>query len=312
MEDVTIIIKAFLRQNCVIRLLKSILKFAPKCPIIIFDDGNDANQNKKQIIDMFANILNIKYIVSEEENVGLSKGRNVLVDNVQTKYFVLCDDDFIFFKQTNIILAKRLLEQSNYDILGGLCLHAYRINYGTRFQNIELFFRKLQKLFYHYRKVGYKGRIDINGEEVEIVIDKLDYARKEIYNTDICENFFIAKTKVVRNIRWTDKLKMNEHEDFFIKAKKANVKIGVTSLFKVYHFPETNRKFKSIRDKTYFYDVLYNNNLKRLKVYRNNVGIIQEYKIGKQNSTSQQYTNNLLGKSKKLYYKLTRRKNEKK
>lgn len=302
MEDITIIIKTFIRIKCVERLLNSIEKSYSKCPIIICDDSNDAKKNKENILSKFPN-LKINYIVTEE-NIGLSKGRNILVQNVKTKYFVLCDDDFIFYKKTDILLAKELLEKGNYDILGGLCLHAYRINFGSKNEKIEVFLRNLQKTFNNYRKVGYKGNIELNNKEVIINIEKLNYNSKEVFNTDICENFFLAKTDVVRNVLWYDKLKLNEHEDFFIRAKKAKVKIGVTSQFKVYHYPETDVRFKKHRTVDYYKDVLLNNNLEKLKIYRNNVGVIQTYTLkNNEYKKTQEYTKNLLGKMKSFYYK---------
>lgn len=302
MEDITIIIKTFIRIKCVERLLKSIEKSYSKCPIIICDDSGDAKKNRESILKKFSN-LKINYIVTEE-NIGLSKGRNILVQNVKTKYFLLCDDDFIFYKKTNILLARKILEDKNYDILGGLCLHAYRVNFGSKNEKLELFMRKLQKLFHHYRKVGYRGDIDIEGKEVIIDIKKIKYNSKKIYDTDICENFFLAKTDIVKKVLWCDKLKLNEHEDFFIRAKKAKLKIGVTPEFKVYHYPETDIKFKKHRTVDYFKDVLQNNNLEKLKIYRNNVGVIQTYSLeNNEYKKEQEYTKNILGKIKNFYYK---------
>lgn len=302
MEEITIIIKTFIRIKCVERLLNSIKKSFSKCPIIICDDSENAKVNKENILKKFSD-LRINYIVAEE-NIGLSKGRNILVQNVKTKYFLLCDDDFVFYKKTNILLAKKILEDRNYDILGGLCLHAYRINFGSRTEKFELFMRKLQKKFNSYRKVGYRGDINLKDKEVIININKIKYNSKEIYDTDICENFFLARTDVVKKVLWCDKLKLNEHEDFFIRAKKANLKIGVTPVFKVYHYPETDINFKKHRKVDYYKEVLLNNNLEKLKIYRNNVGVIQTY-IYKNNEykKEQEYTKNILGKIKSFYYK---------
>ena len=51
-------------------------------------------------------------------------------------------------------------------------------------------------------------------------------------------------------------------------------------------------------------DVLKNNNIKELTIIRNNVGIVQTYKLLDDGriDISQSYTKNSLGKLKKLYY----------
>ena len=302
MEEITIIIKTFIRINCVERLLNSIENSYSKCPIIICDDSSNAEKNKEKILTKFTN-LKIKYIVTEE-NIGLSKGRNILVENVETKYFLLCDDDFIFCKYTDILSAKKILEINNYDILGGLCLHAYRINFGSKNEKFELFMRKMQETFNCYRKVGYRGDIILKDKKAVINIEKLKYRSNKIFNTDICENFFLAKTEEIKKVLWYDKLKLNEHEDFFVRAKRANLRIGVTPQFKIYHYPETDVKFKKYRKVDYYEEVLKNNNLEEVEIDRNNVGVIQIYSLKNgQYKKEQKYTKNILGKIKSFYYK---------
>lgn len=301
-KDVTIVIKTFIRISCIDRLLASIVKYACECPIIICDDGSDATENKSYILSKYQN-LNINYIITEQ-NIGLSKGRNILVENVKTKYFILCDDDFVFFKKTNIRMAKELISREKLDILGGVCLHAYRVNFGSKREKISKFLRSIQQAVHYYRKVGYSGVIKINEKDIIIKNDKINYNSKNIILTDICENFFIANTKKVRDLKWYEKLKLNEHEDFFIRAKKAGFKIGIIPTLKVYHLPETNSSFSKHRNKNYYMDVLKNNNIKELTIIRNNVGIVQTYKLLDDGriDISQSYTKNSLGKLKKLYY----------
>lgn len=302
-EEITLLIKTFIRINCVVRLLESIKKYASGYPIIICDDGIDRYKNKEFILSKFGD-MNIEYLITEE-NIGLAEGRNRMLNHVKTKYFVLCDDDFVFFKNTDIQLAKELIEKENLDILGGLCLHANRVKFGSKTERLQLFVRKIRTSLCFYRKVGYKGEIKRNGNNMEILLTKMQYHSKKVNVTDICENFFIGNTQKVKDVKWNGKLKLNEHEDFFIRAKEAGLKIGVTAAFKVYHLPESNVTFKVHRDKNYYEEVMQSNNLQNMIIYRNNVGIIQNYKIEKGKLiVKQEYTKNLLGKLKKMYYKI--------
>ena len=302
-KEVTLIIKTFIRIDCVVRLLKSIKRYANGYPIIICDDGIDKEKNKEYIISKFTD-MDIEYICAEED-IGLSAGRNLLIDHVKTKYFLLCDDDFVFFKKTDLEIAKKLLQDNELDILGGLCLHANRIEFGSKTEKINLIVRKIRTTFKIYRKVGYNGKIERENKNINIYLKKMNYNSDKIEDTDICENFFIADTEKVKKVRWHDKLKLNEHEDFFIRAKEANLKIGVTAAFQVYHYPEQDAKFKIHRQKNYYEEVMKNNNLENLLIYRSAVGVIQHYQmINDKLVMKQSYTKNLLGIMKKVYYKL--------
>ena len=59
----------------------------------LIDQSNVVSDLKKDI--------NIRYFKLPENN-GWNSGRAVLLSQVQTEYFVSCDDDFIFNKDTRI------------------------------------------------------------------------------------------------------------------------------------------------------------------------------------------------------------------
>jgi hypothetical protein len=53
---------------------------------------------------------------------------------------------------------------------------------------------------------------------------------------DLVENFFIARTQRVRELGgWDDRLKIAEHAEFFIRAKRLGLKVGYTPLSAVDH-----------------------------------------------------------------------------
>ena len=91
MEKISIVIKTFERKKALERLLDSIEKYYPNIPIIIVDDSK--NNYSKYILKKFKR-LNIKYIV-EDFDIGLSKGRNILINNV------LCINIYSFRNKNN-------------------------------------------------------------------------------------------------------------------------------------------------------------------------------------------------------------------
>lgn len=237
-DDVTILIKTFERYNALKRMLSSIVEKYPTAPIIIVDDSK--KNYKDKILKNFKN-YNIKYIVTEYD-IGLSKGRNILLDNVETTYFLLCDDDFEFDSRTNIELALKLIKKKKLDILGGNVYNRITL---TTLYSVLWCLKKISRLCNVLKNKEfisiYNGKFEINDNDIVLNVtrDYKKYNAEKIYNTDICSNFFIAKTDSIRKMGgWFEILKVGEHEIFFLDAKRHKLKIGYTSSFGVVHYPE--------------------------------------------------------------------------
>ena len=41
-------------------------------------------------------------VINTKFNIGVCKGRNILINNIKTRYYIQCDDDFLFNRNTNI------------------------------------------------------------------------------------------------------------------------------------------------------------------------------------------------------------------
>lgn len=201
LTDVTIIIKAFERPESVKKLLNSICQFYPSIPIIIADDSR--KPNPEEITSRFPNV---EYIFLPFD-VGLSAGRNVLLTRIKTKYFVLCDDDFIFDEKTRLAEFKKILDETDVELVGGY-FHEFDAN--GEFSKTHL----------------YAG---------DLVLDSARHLRlvvltpaQPFVRCDIVPNFFMADTKAVvqKTGGWDPELKVEEHTDFFWRAKKAGLKVA--------------------------------------------------------------------------------------
>ena len=104
MDDVTIAIKTFERPESLKDLLVSIRKFYPQTPIIVADDSKIPYT--PQMARDFSNIE----CISLPFDVGISVGRNAMLKRIKTKYFVLCDDDLLFYEQTMLEKFKKILD----------------------------------------------------------------------------------------------------------------------------------------------------------------------------------------------------------
>ena len=57
--------------------------------------------NESEIVNELGKDENIRYFKLPENN-GWNSGRALLISQVQTEYFVWCDDDWIFHDETNL------------------------------------------------------------------------------------------------------------------------------------------------------------------------------------------------------------------
>lgn len=200
-SDFTAIIKTFERPKVCQRLIDSVRKFYPNVPIIVADDSRQPNEYQN------AHTLKMPF------NVGLSKGRNELVDNVDTPYFLLLDDDFIFTPKTKIENFVQVLDHTHVDLIGG------------KLDNIIRGKRKP----YHWQRIFWK---------VDNQLWLKHGKHYEISGVSVCDtvlNFFLARTDVVRELRWDERLKVVEHTDFFLRAKLFGLTVGYTHSVVVDH-----------------------------------------------------------------------------
>lgn len=250
-KNLTIVIKTFERKKSLKRLLNSLEKYYKNIKIIIADDSKKSY--KEEILKEYSKKLDIDYYILEFDS-GLSKGRNFLLNKVETEYFLLCDDDFEFYEKSDLKNAYNKIIKYNLDILGGSCSN---IIAPTSVINILKILRKPKRLFNYILKQGenyiYNAKIKI--EDKKIYIDRKNnyYSKKEdVIITDMVQNFFIGKTESIKKILgWQpDELKMGEHSIFFIRAKQAGLNVGFLKDFYIRHYPEVTLNYYKYRSRS--------------------------------------------------------------
>lgn len=118
MKDVTIIVTTFERPEFALECVKSMRQFYPDIEIIVSDNGKKRNELRKQLTRQFK----CRYI-GLPFDCGASRARNEGFKATNTKYAVLCEDDFRFTKETNLKKFREILEADpSLGIAGGVCL----------------------------------------------------------------------------------------------------------------------------------------------------------------------------------------------
>ena len=91
LERVTFGITSFERPQLLERLVGSIKERYPKARILVADNGR-----RKASLPGDVRVLNLEF------DSGLSAARNALLDNMETEFLLLLEEDFLFTDETRI------------------------------------------------------------------------------------------------------------------------------------------------------------------------------------------------------------------
>ncbi len=213
-EKLTAVIKTFERPDTLKRLVDSIKRLYPNMKIIVVDDSRNPLK-----------LEGVKTIVMPY-NSGISAGRNRALLEVETKYVLLMDDDFIFYRQSLFEAALEIMERNEMiDIMGGEVVNLPSFK-ASDYSNVRLHptdaIAKMPK-----------------GSSIE---------KLPVY--DKVPNFFIARPERLQLIGWDEDLKKIEHADFFTRAKGVLLTV-FNKNFKVLHAQTPfNKAYMKIRNDT--------------------------------------------------------------
>lgn len=222
MRDYEILIKSFLRPDCVKRLIESIRKFYPDVTVRVCDDGD--------LKEVDGAILHKLPFYS-----GLAVGKNYLVQQVKTPYFVLLDDDFIVTSETDLDkLRKIAYSATDIAVVAGQIRENGEIKVGRGHLEVdysEKYGRRLTRYYYGNMapKISIAGTICIPCRMTSQII----MGNKELWNR--------------YNIKWRDELKRAEHYVFFLDLPK-QVRCYCVPEVIVDHKPDRSEKYDKYRN----------------------------------------------------------------
>ena len=195
LEGVTAGISAFRRPECVERLVASLRRYYPDMPIIVADNGDrPARLDETDRVTYF--VLPF--------NCGLSAARNRLVKELRTPYLFLLDDDYVATEETRV---EAFLDVLHHDpevgCVGGAMYDSrperdtLLIEYAC---DLERFRDRLIS-----RHNAEPNRVTANGTAYRIV--------------DVVLNFGLWRREMLADHRWDERLKVQEHHDYFWSVK---------------------------------------------------------------------------------------------
>jgi len=199
MDDVTILIKTFLRDEYLFNCIRSAKEQYPDINLIVADDGHHSDNKHRRLSDLGVS----QYIRLPFNSSPITIGRNLMVQAATTPYVVISDDDFTYTPNTRLEDLRTMMDI--VDIAGGAIWQDGKIR---RYEGV-------------FRPVNPErmGMYTIIGQECS-VHNGVQYVPAEYVF-----NFFLAKTGLLRNVKWDERMRASyEHEDFFLSAKNYGAK----------------------------------------------------------------------------------------
>ena len=204
--DTTALIKTFIRDECLFHCVRSLKRHYPAVHVAVADDGNCSDAKEERL-----RALGVEKYIRMPWNQGLSAGRNALLDACDTPYALLCDDDFSFTKDSHLERLRALADLT--DIAAGL---VYNLKPWRGSSRAGMGWDATGGNF-----VQRDGKLCIDGSPTT----PLSYDGIRYEESDFVLNFFLARTRALRKVRWDERLHIAcEHVDFALRAKDAGLK----------------------------------------------------------------------------------------
>jgi glycosyltransferase involved in cell wall biosynthesis len=201
-NELTVLVKTFERAPKLAFLLNSVRQTLPTVRILVADDSSDATKraNAATCPKHNAEHLVLPY------DVGLSVGRNHMLERVKTPFFLLMDDDQYFGRDTDLNLGMQMLKAYGVDLVGWNVRDANGVD------------RRFSGNFWamHDR---------LNVLNAHTIMRRPNWACP----VDLVLNSFIAATKPVQDMGgWYPELKLGEHKEFFLRGLFNGLKVVYT------------------------------------------------------------------------------------
>jgi GT2 family glycosyltransferase len=224
LSQTTAIIKTFQRPECLNRLIRSIRKYYPELRVLVGDDGIQPSPCDGEEVEYFRLPVDI----------GLSAGRNALLEQVKTPYFLLLDDDVEFYRRTTIEHLIRIVDQGCLDIAAGNCRKTKR-----------------KLLLLRSKPQPFHGLFDFRDNELRLVCGH--HGQGDGYLLcDIAHNFYVARADAIRTMgAWDPELRQNDHTEFFVRARRHGLRVGYCHDVIIRHWLDRPPGYAAFRNRSY-------------------------------------------------------------
>ncbi len=193
-RDITVVVKTFERSDALRRLVTSIRRFYPRVAVLVVDDS------AQPLEPVPAGIT--QYFHGPYNSLGAAGGRNLGLRHVETPYVLICDDDMVFVRRTDLGRMLHALESTAFDIVSCVWLDYDPWKGICRGPN------------------RFEGTLDI---EDEVLVHRLGAIRGTVDGLpvfDVVHQFFLASCERLGDDPWDAELNLSEHYELFLSLKE--------------------------------------------------------------------------------------------
>jgi GT2 family glycosyltransferase len=196
MADVTAVIKTFLRDDYLFQAVNSLREYAPGIQMIVADDGHCTDEKERRLHE-----LGIRYLRLPFNSCSITQGRNLILQQVETPYALIGDDDFRYVPETKLTDMLSMMDIA--DLAAGAVMQ------GGIVGHYECLFQRTPKGISDLPLPPWQRHEGVRYAPANLVF-----------------NFFVAKTEALRRVRWDERIHASyEHEDFFLSAQASGLKV---------------------------------------------------------------------------------------
>jgi GT2 family glycosyltransferase len=193
------------RADPVRKLFASVQRWYPGTPVIVSDDSKEF-----ALAGWEAPALRVLPLMFDG---GLSFARNALLRAATTEYVFMIDDDFSIVQESNLDVLLKLLETS-----------------ASAFDVAATVIPADEALY----NISFRGLLTTRDGTLELSPGNHG-SRFGCLHVDFTPNVFLARQTVLLSLGWDPNLKLGEHEEFFLRAQAAGVRILSCSYAEVRH-----------------------------------------------------------------------------
>lgn len=187
-SNITALIKTFERPDVCRKAIAALRKYYPDISIIVGDDSRNGGD--------VPDFGDVKHMLLPYD-VGLSAGRNALVDACQTRYALVMDDDMIINEAVDLGAMLGILTGTDAVVVS-----CHKVVHGR------------------YRNTGSVLRLDGSTLHVEPPSAPWTSGGAVYAPCEYLPNFILSRTTTLQDIRWDERFMCGgEHLDFFLRLK---------------------------------------------------------------------------------------------
>ncbi len=193
-RDITVLVKTFERPEALKRLIASVRALYERMPIVVVDDS-------AQPLDP-APAEVATYVHEPYNSLGAAGGRNLGLRHVETPYVLVCDDDMVFERRTDLGRMLYALESTSFDVVSCIWLD----------------FDPWKGICRGPRR--FEGTLDV---EDDILVHRLGATRGSADGLpvfDVVHQFFVAALDRLGAEPWAAELNLSEHYELFLTLRE--------------------------------------------------------------------------------------------